>query len=179
MNNPTTTSRRSRILRYLLLLGTIVAAVAIAQTDKEKRNPKLLIDGSQDPDQVPEWLLWNELFRIAAAQKDKSSHDAEAILFDKLQLPQSVLAHLVQHGLEHQALRDSTKSESKQIIANSRNEQNKDRTRVKLHKNHAYLESRTLEIRDKLRSRIGDEAFLKLHSYARLQIAPVVKVYSY
>jgi len=38
------------------------------------------------------------------------------------------------------------------------------------------MEARTLEIRDKLRRRVGDDSYLRLESYARLQIAPTIKI---
>jgi hypothetical protein len=54
------------------------------------------------------------------------------------------------------------------------NPKKNDGLRIKLKEVRMYKESRTLEIRDKLRERIGDDAYLRLSSFARLQIAPNV-----
>lgn len=169
-------SRRSRVLRYLLLLGTIAAVVAIAQTNSDQGNRKILVDGSQNPDQIPEWILWNELFQMAASHNEKLPGKGKELWIDKLGLPQKAMNELVNHGYESRELHAAANKEKDAIASESKSDSNKDKARAKFKKTQAYVESRTLELRDKLRARIGEDAFLRLQSYARLRIASQIKV---
>ena len=166
MTIPKFVSNRPRTLRYLLLLGTLAAfVVAIAQTDKDTSNHRIIVDGAKEPDRIPDWILWHQIFQMAASHNDKLPGKGRELWIDTLHLPQSAMNELVQNGYDHRNLQAAAKNEKDKVLADSRGESNKDRVRVKLHKTQAYFERQTLELRDKLRSRIGEDAFLRLQSY--------------
>jgi hypothetical protein len=165
--------KRLLTLRNLLLLGTIVAfGVAIAQTQNGPANGRILIDGAQEPDRVPEWVLWDAVFRMAVLQSEKSPGQGEELWVDKLHLPRNVMTEIIQQGLGNRDFHAANESEARQIVAVSRTDANREKVRVKLRKVQGFAEVRTIEMRDKLRARIGEDAFLRIQSYAQLNIVP-------
>jgi hypothetical protein len=185
MTSSQAVSKRFRILQYLLIFALVAGVLAgLAYTSGDKGPGRILIDGSQNPDQVPDWILWNQLFLTAVHLKEKSSTNGQELWIDKLHFSDKVMKEIIDHGYEQVEMFDDIRTEGEEYIADSKKAKpeksdhpdRKEGLRINLKKSQLNLESRTLEIRDKLRKRIGDDAFLRLVSFARLQIAPTIKV---
>lgn len=177
-------SRRPRILLYLMFLSVIAAVViGLAQTP-EKVSGRVLVDGRLHPDQVPDWILWNQVFTMAAYMNEKSPSHGQELWTDRLHLTKQVMDEVVSHGYEQLEMANDVFKETGDLVSDSRKARpekidhpdRKEGLRIQLKKSQLNMEARTLEIRDKLRRRIGDDAYLRLESYARLQIAPTIKI---
>jgi len=70
---------------------------------------------------------------------------------------------------------DAAKNAAAQSLKASKAE-TKDTLRLKLRQSQMNKEVLTLQLRDGLRARIGEDAFNRLLSYARINIAPTIKV---
>jgi hypothetical protein len=119
---------------------------------------------------------------MAANLDNKSSTHGKELWIDRLHLEQRVMNQIIDHGYEQLEMADDARKKADKYVADSKkdkpelidNPKKNDGLRIKLKEVRMYKESRTLEIRDKLRERIGDDAYLRLSSFARLQIAPNV-----
>lgn len=135
----------------------------------------ITIDGAMDPDRIPDWILWRELFSVAAMLAEKAPDGGQDIWMNRLGLSRAQMDQIIAYG---RALGDDEKQidrEAKAIASSSRGFINGS-TKSRLHQMKADKESRLLERRDQLRARIGADAILKLQSFARLNIAPTIKV---
>jgi hypothetical protein len=167
-----------------MFLGVIAAVVlGLAQTPG-KGPGRILVDGKVNPEQVPDWILWNQIFTMAAYLDNKSTSHGEELWVDKLHLPKDVMKEVVNHGYEQLEMADDVNKEANDLVADSKKARpekidhpdRKEGLRIKLKQSQLQMEARTLEIRDKLRRRVGDDSYLRLESYARLQIAPTIKI---
>jgi hypothetical protein len=161
---------------HALLLYFISAAIpAMAQNPPAKAKSVITIDGALEPDRIPDWILWRELFNVAAYFADNSPTSGRDFWIDRLGLSTAQMNHLIARA---RSFRDEEKQidrDAKAIIdAAGRTPSNPIKSR--LHQIQADKESRILAIRDTLRGQIGAAAFQKLQSFARLNIAPTVKV---
>ncbi len=158
------------------LFVSIVSVVpARAQNAPGTVKPVVGIDGATEPDLIPDWILWRELFHGAVLLGDKSPTRGRDIWMDRLGLTTAQMNQII-------AFARTFLDEEKQIdlevsaIVASPDSAASESNKSKLHQKQADKESRILATRDTLRSRIGTEAFLKLQSFARLHIAAGVKV---
>ena len=184
MNLARIASKRQRIIQYLLFLAvTIAVVVGLAQTQGQSPG-RVLVDGKLNPEKIPEWILWNHIFLMAATLDNKSATHGEELWMDRLHLSKEAMNEIVALGYEQIVMSDDVQKEAEDLVADSKkakpekiNHPDK-RKGLKIELKHKQLlfQSRTLEIRDKLKERIGEDAFLRLLSYARLQIAPNVKM---
>jgi hypothetical protein len=184
MNLAKIASRRQRIIQYLLFLGTTIAVVVgLAQT--QGRSPdRILVDGQIEPDRIPDWIVWNEIFRMAVRLDEVSPTHGQELWMKKLHLPEEVMQEIISQGYEYMEMSSAIDNEAREHVSNSKsaNSDLKDHPDKKvalqsrLIKSQLNLESQTLEMRDKLRARIGDDAFLRIESFAHLQIVPRVKI---
>jgi hypothetical protein len=177
-------SKRQRVLQYLLFLAVSVAVVVgLAQTPDSSPG-RVLVDGRLNPEKIPDWILWNHIFLMAATLDSKSATHGEELWLDRLHLSKKVMDDIVALGYEQIEMSDDVHREAEDLVADSKKDKpekidhpdKKMGLKFELRHKQRYLESRTLEIRDKLRDRIGEDAFLRLSSYARLQVAPNVKM---
>lgn len=137
--------------------------------------PVITIDGAAEPDRIPDWILWRELLTVAEMLANKVPDSGREIWIDRLGLTQVEMNSLIAHG---RALREEEKGidlEVKSIIKAAQGGIDGP-TKGRLHQIKADKDSRILIRRDLLKSDIGMHAFLKLQSFARLHIAPTVKV---
>ena len=161
-------------LGAVLLLAICSALPAFGQSPKSGK-PVIVIDGSLEPERIPDWILWRELFNGALMLADKAPDSGCEFWQTRLGLSQSQVNQLISHG---RALREH----EKKINANAKElDEKKDKVppgalTSQLHQMQADRESRVLQIRDELKDRIGTHAFLRLQSYLRLNIARNVKV---
>lgn len=165
-----------RMLIHLLVLTAVCAVVTgIAQTGNEQQHG-IIIDGTKNPERIPDWIVWSEVFRTAISLYDTSSGKGQELWVDQLGLPKNAMNEIVKHGYEHRDLKLALETEAKKIVADNKGRERKEVIRGKLRHPQANLESRTLQLRDKLRTRIGEDAYLRLLSYARLNIATKIVV---
>jgi hypothetical protein len=184
MNLSKIATNRPRILQYLLLLAATIAVVVGLAHTQGKNAERILIDGAKEPDQIPDWILWNEIFRITVQLNENSHKQGLEVWRDKLQLPDEVIKEIIIHAYDHRDMADDLDIEARDLVADSKrahpnkidHPDKREGLRIHLKKNQLNLESRTLEIRDRLRKRIGDDAYLRIQSFARLQIAPGIKI---
>jgi hypothetical protein len=146
----------------------------VAQTSGGKPSPTITIDGAQTPERIPDWILWREMFRRVSTFSDQSATQGKEIWVDKLHLTMPQMNELLQHASRHRDM-DAAKNAEAQSLKASRTE-TKDTLRLKLRQSQMNKEVQTLELRDELRARIGEDAFNRLLSCARLNIAPTIKV---
>ncbi len=156
----------------LLLLFTI--ALALAQTPDKKATPMITIDGSQTPDRIPDWILWSEVFKTVSLLSDKFATKGDDIWVQKLQLSREQANQLIQHAGTHRAMNSAKNVEARNLKASTK--ESKESLRIKLKQAQMNKEVQILELRDALRARIGEDAFQRLQSYAKLNIAPTIKV---
>ena len=178
MNQPKLASRKQRIFQYLLFFAvTIPVLVGLAQSP-EPSFDRVLIDGKMQPDRIPDWILWNEIFRTAVYLYEQSPTQGKELWVDRLHLPGKAMNELIWYGYEQQEMLESVSQKAMTIANNPKMDHpnQKEDLKGKLKKSQLNMESRTLETRNKLRKRIGDDAILRLTSYARLRIAPNVKI---
>jgi hypothetical protein len=158
-----------------LFLGILSIVPARAQNTSGQVQSVVSIDGAAEPDLIPDWILWRELFHGAILLDDKSPTRGRDIWMDRLGLTTAQMNQVIAFARTFLDEEEQIDLEVSAIVA-SPNSAASESTRSKLHQKQADKESRILAIRDGLRSRIGTEAFLKLQSFARLHIAPGVKV---
>jgi hypothetical protein len=96
------------------------------------------------------------------------------IWVDKLHMTMPQMNELLQRASEHRDMDSAKHADAKRLKASSK--ETKESLRIKLRQTQMSQEVEILKLRDKLRSRIGNEAFERLLSYARLNIAPTIKV---
>jgi hypothetical protein len=184
MNLFKTLSKRPRIFIYLLLIAIAIAVVLGLAQPQNGKSGRVLVDGRLNPEKVPDWILWNEIFVIATHLNEKSSTQGRELWIDRLHLPENAMKEIIEIGYEQLEMSDDASNEAEDFIADSKKDKpdkidhpnREEGLRIKLKKVQLHRESRTLEIRDKLRQRIGDDAYLRLSSFARLQIAPNIKI---
>ncbi len=156
------------------LLSLFSIALALAQTPDKKATPMITIDGSQTPDRIPDWILWSEVFKTVSLLSDKFGTKGCDIWVQKLQLSKEQANQLIQHAGTHRAMNSGDNAEVKNLRASTN--ESKESLRIKLKQAQMNKEVQILELRDALRARIGEEAFQRLQSYAKLNIAPTIKV---
>lgn len=170
-------SRRCRnaVLAAIFLMLLPSLKPAMAQKAGSTAGPVVTIDGAVEPDRIPDWILWRELLSVAAMLADHARDGGRDIWMNRLGLSQDQMNQIVAHG---RLLRDEEKlvdRDVKDIIAAAGNPQDGP-TKSRLHQIQADKESRVLVRRDLLRKGIGGDAVLRLQAFARLHIAPTVKV---
>jgi hypothetical protein len=168
-------SRHNRTLWPLIaFLSLTIVAVVIAQTPGTGPSFKVAIDGAQTPDRIPDWILWRELFKRVSMFSDQSPAQGKEIWVDKLHLTMPQMNELLRHASEHHDMDAAKNAEAHDLKASAK--ETKDTLRLKLRQGQMNKEVQTLQLRDDLRVRIGNDAFSRLLSYARLNIAPNIKV---
>lgn len=155
-----------------LFLCTVVFVVA--QTSGAKLSSTITIDGAQTPERVPDWILWRELFRRVSMFSAESPTQGKEIWVDKLQFTMPQMNEVLRHASEHHDMDAAKDAEAQSLKASPK--ETKGTLRLKLRQSQMNREVQTLQLRDALRSRIGEDAFARLLSYARINIAPTIKV---
>jgi hypothetical protein len=178
MKFPKIAFEKSRVLKYVLFLGTTLAViVALAQPSINVPN-RIIVNGAVNPEKVPDWVAWDAFFKIALQLDERAPKHGKDVWEKKLNLPSNVVNEIVSHGHSQRDMQNSIANEAKNI-PNSTDKKHPDKkqdVKSKLRKSQLNMEARTLELRDKLRKRIGEEQYSKIASFVRLQIAPKVKI---
>ena len=177
MKSKSATSKSFRNAGAIVLLLSLlpIAVPTMAQKPAAAVTPIITIDGASEPDRIPDWILWRELFRVAALLADKAHDSGRDTWINRLGLSEAQMNHLIAHGRAFQDEEKQITSEANKIVGTS-GKALSDPVKSKLHQMQADKESRILEYRDALKSRIGVEAIERMQSFARLHIAPTIKV---
>lgn len=177
-------SHKTRIIQYLLFLGTAAAVVAgLAQSGKQV-STGMVIDGENNPEQVPEFILWEQLFQMAIQLEENAATDSHEFWTQKLNVSKDIMNDILALAYEHREMLEAVQHEARLQITNAEapNSALKDHPNKKealkgtLKGIQLNREAQTLEMRDRLRDRIGEDAYLKLSSFIQLQIAPRTKL---
>jgi hypothetical protein len=171
--------KRPRIVQYLLFFMTTIAVVVCLAGTQSKQSDRILIDGKNEPERVPDWIVWDVFFQQAVHLNETSSTHGQELWIDRLHLSQEVMDAIVAQGYEYVEMADDKAIEVENLVTDSKkahpqkidHPDRKEGLRIKAKKVQLHMESRTLEMRDRLRQRIGEDAFLRLSSFVRLQIA--------
>jgi hypothetical protein len=158
-----------------LCLLVLAIRPARAQQAGGAAQPVITIDGAIEPDRVPDWILWRELFSVAAMLADKAADGGQDIWMNRLGLSRAQMDLIIAHG---RALGDEEKQlnrEARAVVSAARGVIDGP-TKSRLHQMEADKESRLLVRRDQLRARIGADAVQRLQAFARMHIAPTIKV---
>jgi hypothetical protein len=162
------------LLPLVALLSLLTIALALAQTPDKTRAGVVTVDGAQNPDRIPDWILWREVFKTISLLEEKSARKGDEVWADKLHLSQPQISQLLQSAADQRDM-DTAKAAEARTLKTSAKE-TKESRRLKLKQAQMNREVRVLELRDALRARIGGDAFVRLQSYAKLNIAPKIKV---
>jgi hypothetical protein len=178
MQFPKMTFNGGRVLKYVLFLGTTAAVIAgVAQSPNNIPN-RILVDGAVNPEKVPDWVAWDAFFKIAVQLHENAPKHGHGLWSNKLGLPENVINEVVAHGQNQRDMQASFTSEAANIL-NSTDKNHPDKkkdVKSKIRKTQLNMEARTLDLRDKLRKRIGEEHYAKIASFVHLQIVPKIKI---
>ena len=169
-----------RVLKGATLIGIPLFAIwlttpATAQTPSANTRPVVAIDGAVTPERIPDWILWREVFGLVTRLADKSPDSGRSYWANSLGLSPAQVAQLVAQGRAWRDEEGQMNLQARNLIGAS-GAPLSPTARVKLHQIQAAKESRILARRDSLRGSIGTDAFERIRSFARLHIAPTIKV---
>jgi hypothetical protein len=134
----------------------------------------ITIDGSKDPDKVPEWIIWRELLRGAVRLADESPTRGLEIWVDRLGLSATAADEIVVHGRRFHDQEKAMDDEAKSLVTIGQEPSTAIRDRLK--GIQADKEQKIIAFRETLKNAIGEDAFNRLQSWSRLHIAPTIKV---
>lgn len=165
---------RCRMNFSLFLLVLLSAGVPAMAQDIKPDAQAILIDGAVEPDRIPEWMLWRELFNGALMLSEKDPNAGRDFWESRFGFSSAQIAHLLAQG---RALREAEAKINADIRKAGQSKGSPQAAiRSQVHQLQADKESRVLEFRDVLRNRIGVDAYQKLSSYIRINVAPNIKV---
>lgn len=135
----------------------------------------ITIDGSVEPERIPAWIAWRELFNMALIMDDKHPDSGQEFWARRLGLSPGQIHQLLAHA---RSLREDEKEIDQQAKNLKLAKQGKPdgALKIRLHELEADKQSRVLERRDSLKGQIGTEAVLRLQSFITINIAPNIKV---
>jgi hypothetical protein len=176
MNRRSAISRHRRtVVASALVLFLVPIIPAMAQKPADSVKPVVTIDGAREPERIPDWILWREFFSVAVMLAEKAPDSGRDIWMNRLGLSQAQMNHLIVHGRAFQDEEKQINRDAVKLVGTSAKELSGP-VKSQLHQMQADKESRILGYRDALKSRIGKEAVERMQSFARLHIAPTVKV---
>jgi hypothetical protein len=169
---------RSHSLAAIAAFMLFTAALAFpvpAQNPATAPNAVVTVDGAKTPELVPDWILWRELFRVAALLSEKSPDSGQSVWINRLHLSQTQMQALIAHGRSFKDEEAQMFLEAK-AIATTGNGVISEAARGRLRQLQADNEWQALNYRDRLAEAIGDDAIRRMQSFARLNIAPGIRV---
>jgi len=159
-------------LGTILLFSANIAPLA-AQSGNSAR-PAVTIDGALEPERIPDWMLWRELFNGVLLLADKAPNAGRGFWQSRFVFSEIQIAHLIAHARAYRNAEKASEDEIKRLAQKKGIERGA--TQSQIHHVKADRESRTLEFRDALKAKIGAHAYEKLNSYIRINLAPNIKV---
>jgi len=170
--------RMHRVLACAAMTGLlllILPAASAQQPPAPGYRPTVTIDGASHPEQVPDWILWREMFRAAVLLAEKAPDAGRDVWVNRLHLSPRQMNHLIALGREFQDEEGQMMRDVKQIAGGS-NGVPSESVKARLRQLQAENEIRISAYRDRLAEAIGWESMQKLQSFARLHIAPGVRI---
>ena len=159
----------------LALLVLFIAGPATAQGPAKMPKSTVTIDGASEPERIPDWILWREIFRVSAELAEQLPTRGQDFWMERLHFSSAQTDALISLGTAFIKEEAQIDSDAKKLIASS--------GRVapaalqnQLRQIQTSKEKRILTIRDQLKANIGSDAFNRMQSFARINIAPTIKV---
>jgi hypothetical protein len=162
----------------LLLLAAVfwIPPLLRAQDPPEpKPTPMITIDGSKEPEKIPEWILWLEIFRVATLLDEKSPKAGEDVWKNRVKLSDKEMKQVIARGHLFRDEEDAMDKEAQDLLKAAGKTVDAG-TQDKLDKLQAKKEKSLLDHRDLLRDDLGKESFDKLNAFARKEIATTIRV---
>ena len=157
---------------FTLLLYLMADAVPVmAQSAPAKARPVVTIDGALEPDRIPDWILWRELFQIATIMSEQAPDSGRDLWMNQLRLSQQQMDDLVARGRSFKD-EEALMIRGAKLIDTGNNGALSETAWGKLRQLRLDNEKLVLTYRNRLAEAIGDEAIRKMQSFARLHIAP-------
>jgi len=167
-----TPSFQAKLASFLALL--LAAAAPAAAQNANSNKPVIAIDGALEPERIPDWMLWRELFNGVLLLADKAPDSGRNFWQTKFGFTEVQVARLIAHARAFRNAEKTSEDEIKNLALKQKNERGSEKSQM----NHvkADKESRTLQFRDALKADIGTHAYEKLNSYIRINLARNIKV---
>jgi hypothetical protein len=156
-------------LMVILIVGVGLANTGTTAAMQSVR-PVVRIDGSKEPDRIPEWILWEEIFDIAAILAEKESDRGRDLWIETLHLNWDEMLQVVARGQELKQLKETMDKEAERLIQKAGNKP--ESIQAELSRMQLRKEAEILVLKEKLRSSLSGHGFQRIMSFARLHIAP-------
>jgi len=167
--------------RWIFKAGLVLFLLMIsglpgwAQAPGGAVKPVVTVDGRANPELVPEWILWRELFHVAVFLAEKAPDQGKDVWINRVRLSPQQMNQLIGHGVGLMQEEAQSEQEIKGLMKTS-GAMKPEVLRGRLRQLQADSEKRILAYRDRLGETIGSETILKMLSFARLHIAPGVRM---
>ena len=175
--SPTSQSNTHKIATILFLgMSLWIPSLLRAQDPPDPvPTPMITIDGSKEPEKIPEWIIWREIFRVATLLDDQSPKANDEVWKNRVKLSDKEMKDVIARG---RAFRDDESAMDKDTekLIKAAGKVLDAATKDKLDKARARKEQSLLDHRDLLKVALGKESFEKLNSFARKEIAITIKV---
>jgi hypothetical protein len=174
------TRPKGKSCRHLKSLAIFLAAVflgmpVVAQRPAPPPQSVITIDGAVEPERIPDWILWREFFRIATELSQSSPTRGKELWTERLLMTDPQAEHIIAHGVSF-SLDERKMDENAASLRRGAGANMPDSVKTRLRQIQIDKESRILAIRDQLRNRIGADAINRMQSFARVNLAPTIKV---
>jgi hypothetical protein len=155
------------------IVGVYIANIGTAASVQKVR-PIVTIDGSKEPDRIPEWILWEEILDIAAILTEKESDKGRDFWVETLHLNSDEMLQVVARGQELKELKEAMDKEAEKLIQKAGGSPKS--VQAELQQMRLNKEARILALKEQLRTKISGHGFQRIQSFARLHIAPGIKI---
>ncbi len=159
---------------FILAVLLIVSASLLAQAPKLPV-PQITIDGQKDPDKIPEWILWREVFAISLDLSNRSAAGAREFFVSRLGLSTQSHLQLLAQAIELER-QETTLNAAAQKIKGNATGPFTDAMKQQLRALDDDRHNRVLQLRDLIRGSLQPDEYARLYSWARVNLAPGIKV---
>jgi len=166
---------RAGIAAWILAILLAASPAPAQQPPPGGYRPAVTIDGASQPERVPDWILWREMFRAAVLLAEKAPDEGRDVWVSRLHLSAGQMNQFVALARSFQddearMLRDA------KAIAGAAGGIPSDAVKARLRQLQLENQVRISGYRDRLAGAIGPESMQKMQSFARLHIAPRIRV---
>jgi hypothetical protein len=163
--------------RKVLIVQLVLLALfqPLADTSARAQEPGLVvtIDGSKEPEKVPEWILWREMFMVAGMLSEKSANHGDDVWVGRVGLTNVQMNALIARAAAFRAEEAGQDLQVQALRADS--SLTADALKTRLAQMTVQKRQGVLDHRDGLRGEIGADAVARMLEFARKNIAPTVK----
>jgi hypothetical protein len=132
------------------------------------------VDGSKEPEKVPEWILWREMFMVAGMLSEKSPTRGQEVWVGRVGLSAVQMDGVISRAQLFRASETALDQQVKELRADAA--LSAETLKARLAEKTIEKQVNVLGHRDGLQAAIGAEAIGKMLAFARQHIAPTVKV---